>query len=146
MKTTKLLNSAFATNFMLYWQAHVAHVNTVGRNFISDHQLLGEIYEDAQENIDDLAEFLRIMGEDMPTKLEIVLAKSEIADTTKIQADTGYIKTVYAAVECMIELYRELYEACEEEKYYALGNFVQDRLLTHEKQCWKLRSILGERK
>jgi starvation-inducible DNA-binding protein len=146
MNTPNQLSKTFSTNFMLYWTAHVAHVNTVGRHFVGDHELLGEIYEDAQDNIDTLAEFMRILGLDMPTKLESVIATSEIDDSRRVLAADQYISQVYSAIETMIECYTSLYDACEQDRQLALSNYVQDRLLVHQKQCWKLRSILGDRK
>jgi cystathionine beta-lyase len=46
------LEETFAGNFVLYYRAHQAHVNIVGRNFASDHKLLEKVYEYLQGNID----------------------------------------------------------------------------------------------
>jgi DNA-binding ferritin-like protein len=48
MTTESQLQQVFANNFVAYFRTHVAHVNTQGRNFYSDHKLLGKIYEDLQ--------------------------------------------------------------------------------------------------
>jgi starvation-inducible DNA-binding protein len=146
MKTEKQLSKAFATNFMLYWNTHVAHVNTVGRNFSSDHEFLGEIYEDAQSTIDALAEFMRILGCDMPSNLQTVIDIAEISSNKSVLKDIGYLKSTLDNVETMIAEYRLLYDAAEEDEECGLSNFVQDRIIVHQKQAWKLKSILGERK
>ena len=43
MTTVEQLTQVFNDNFMAYFRSHVAHVNTMGRNFASDHALLGRI-------------------------------------------------------------------------------------------------------
>lgn len=143
-KLTNYLKQALATNFMLYFQAHVAHVNTVGRNFVSDHHLLGEIYEDAQENIDVYAEQLRILGEMMPDQLEKIMDSSNISDAPVRGNSLDLLYHVYDAIETLLDNLDRLYAEAEAQGAVALANLVQDRMLVHKKQCWMLRSISGE--
>ena len=76
MTTQAQLLQVFNDNFMAYWRSHVAHVNIMGRNFHSDHELLGGIYEELQGQVDIIAELLRSMGEFMPITLGDVIAVS----------------------------------------------------------------------
>ena len=48
--TQQQLQKTFCDNFLCYFRSQVAHVNVVGRNFYSDHKLLGKIYEHLQAN------------------------------------------------------------------------------------------------
>lgn len=130
---------------MLYYSSHVAHVNTTGRNFQSDHLFLGGVYEDAQSNIDTYAEFMRTIGAKMPDNLTSVITFSEIDDDhTKGSADK-LLKTIDEHIECMLEVLEELYLACESAKEYAISNYAQDRMAVHKKQYWQLCSILGKK-
>lgn len=138
----KHLKTAFATNFVLYYKSHVAHVNTTGRNFYSDHKLLQEIYEDAQSNIDSYAEFIRILYDDMPYTLGKIIQLSDLADDLSVMTDREYLQMVYDDTEVMLKTLTELYNACETDKEIGLSNFVQDRIIVHGKFCWQLRSIL----
>ena len=56
MNTLEQLIQVFNDNFTAYFRSHVAHVNIMGRNFLSDHKLLEKVYEDLQEQIDSIAE------------------------------------------------------------------------------------------
>ena len=38
-----VLEQVYATNFVAYQRAHASHMNVRGRNFMSDHKLLGKI-------------------------------------------------------------------------------------------------------
>lgn len=136
------LRRVFCTNFMLYFQSHVAHVNVVGRNFVSDHAILQEIYEDAQENIDTYAEYLRICGTTMPELLDDIMLYSEIQDGIDGKTASLYLNHVYNIIDIMLECLKMMYEVAEEADELGLSNFIQDRIDVHRKQCWKLSAIL----
>jgi DNA-binding ferritin-like protein len=127
---------------MLYFQSHVAHVNITGRNFMSDHKILKEIYEDAQENIDAYAEYLRICDTTMPDLMEDVTLCSEIQDGIDGKSADAYLNHVYDIIEIMLDCLKIMYDVAEEEDELGLSNYIQDRIDVHRKQCWKLRSIL----
>ena len=76
MTTTEQLTQVFNDNFVAYYRSHAAHANIVGRNFASDHQLLGGIYESLQEQIDTIGELLRSLYDYMPCGIEEVLQNS----------------------------------------------------------------------
>jgi DNA-binding ferritin-like protein len=79
MTTQEQLQQVFADNFVAYYRTHVAHVNILGRNFVSDHKLLGKIYEDLQGQTDQIAELLRTLQEFMPASLDQVIGSSQIS-------------------------------------------------------------------
>ena len=141
-KLQTTLRRTFCTNFMLYFQSHVAHVNVVGRNFMSDHKILKEIYKDAQENIDAYAEQLRICGTTMPELMEDITMCSEIQDGIDGKNASLYLNHVYNMIDIMIECLKMMYEVAEEAGELGLSNYIQDRIEVHRKQCWKLSAIL----
>jgi starvation-inducible DNA-binding protein len=141
-KLQQILTKAFSTNFMLYYSSHVAHVNIVGRNFTADHQLLGKIYEDAQEQIDTYAEFMRTVECFMPTNLTTAIVTSEIGDVDVEGNSTKLLDIIYDNTETMLEVLKSLYDAAESAGELGLSNYVQDRMVIHRKFCWMLKSTL----
>ena len=143
MTTQAQLSKVFNDNFMAYWRSHVAHVNIMGRNFHSDHELLGGIYEELQGQIDIIAELLRSMGEFMPITLGDVIAVSEILDTP-VEGDS---ETLLGIVETDLMLlkgcYEELIKVANEEGYDEIANYAQDRVLAIAKHLWMLNSTLS---
>lgn len=143
MTTQAQLLQVFNDNFMAYWRSHVAHVNIMGRNFHSDHELLGGIYEELQGQIDIIAELLRSMGEFMPITLGDVIAVSEILDTP-VEGDS---ETLLGIVETDLMLlkgcYEELIKVANEEGYDEIANYAQDRVLSIAKHLWMLNSTLS---
>jgi starvation-inducible DNA-binding protein len=142
MGLTESLEKTFATNFVSYYRAHVAHVNIQGRNFYSDHKFLQKIYEDLQDNIDTLAEKLRTIQEFMPDSIAQVLSLSVREDDAVAGSSDELLQLVLDDQLQLIELYRELEEAAEDEEHDEIANYAQDRLTVHERFVWQLTSIL----
>lgn len=140
-KLQQCLTRTFATNFLLYYKSHVAHVNTVGRNFHSDHKLLEEIYSDAQGNIDVLAEFLRTIDAKMPSSLEDVCLGAETSDGISGDADK-LLDEVYYTIEDVLAVLEDLIVEAEELGELGIANYAQERLVVHKKQCWMIRATL----
>ena len=135
------LTEVFCDNFVAYYRAHSCHLNITGRNFTSDHKLLQKIYEDAQENIDVLGEFIRTLGEKAPETIFDILDCSELGEETADDAD-AMLQIVLEAQEYMMEAYRELFDIATEETDQDIANYAADRLGVHSKFRWMLKSTL----
>jgi DNA-binding ferritin-like protein len=122
----------------------VAHVNTVGRNFYSDHKLLQGIYEGLQSNIDVLAEFLRTLRLQMPQSLGIVIETSSTPDSMVTGNAIQLLRGVYDDLEIMIDEYLALNMLAEEENHPEIANYAQDQIRLLRKSCWMLDSILED--
>lgn len=137
------LTEVFCDNFVAYYRAHSCHLNITGRNFTSDHKLLQKIYEDAQEQIDRIGEFIRTIGEKAPETIQDILDGSELSEDTADDADS-MLQIVLEAQESMMEAYRELFDVATEATDQDIANYAADRLGVHSKFCWMLRSTLEE--
>lgn len=143
MTTQQQLQQVFNDNFVAYFRSHVAHVNTIGRNFVSDHELLGKIYEDLQGQIDFIAELLRTVDEFMPCCLDDIIAGSEIT-TLPMEGDSDLLlELVLEDLGQLKGCYEELMKVSEKEGHKEIANYAQDRVLTIAKFEWMLRSTLG---
>lgn len=142
MDLDSALQQLFATNFVAYYRAHTAHVNVMGRNFTSDHKMLGKIYEDLQGAIDPIAEIIRTRQAFMPTSLGQVLINSDIEDEDVAGSADDLLTTVLEDQLELTEVYREVITAAEAEGAIEIANYAQDRLLKHDTYIWQLRSTL----
>jgi starvation-inducible DNA-binding protein len=142
MTTQDQLQQVFANNFVAYYRSHVAHVNIQGRNFYSDHKLLGKIYEDLQGQIDTIAELLRTLGEFMPASLEQVMGTSTVS-TADITGDAqDLLEEIKADLEDLKGHNEELMMVAEADGHKEIANYAQDRILTLAKYIWMLDSTL----
>lgn len=144
MTTAEQLTQVFNDNFVAYFRSHVAHVNIVGRNFQSDHSLLGSIYEDLQGQIDFIGELLRTLEEYMPCDINDVLLDSHITTEAIEGTSLELLSRVYDDIEHLKGCYEELITIAEEEGHEEIANYAQDRVLALAKHCWMLRSTLED--
>lgn len=137
---TKLVE-IFCDNFVSYYRAHSCHLNITGRNFTSDHKLLQKIYEDAQDNIDTIGEFIRTVGVTAPETVGDILAGSELGEDTAYDADS-MLTIVLEAQEYMMNDYKELFDIATEATDQDIANYAADRLGAHSRFAWMLKSTL----
>ena len=102
------LMKLFCSNFVAYYKSHAAHINVVGRHFVSDHELLNKIYDDLQDEIDTLGELLRTIKAEMPLTISDTLDGSDIADNLYPDNNEGldFLEQVYADIEQLIKIGR----------------------------------------
>jgi starvation-inducible DNA-binding protein len=140
----KKLAEVFATNFVAYYRSHVAHVNITGRNFYSDHKLLKKVYENLQENIDTLAEFLRTLETFMPESLADVMDLTSISDDMVMGDSDALLRLVCEDLQTLVGLYRELETEAEDAGQDQIANFAQDQETVLNKQIWMITSTIGD--
>lgn len=142
IQTQTQLQQTFADNFMAYFRSQVAHVNVVGRNFYSDHKLLGKVYEHLQGNVDVLAEHLRTIGEFMPNTLESVITTSTIMDDPCVGTADDLLQQVRDNLAQLVASYTELAEVASDEDIEEIENYAQEEILVLNKYIWMLDSTL----
>ena len=142
MTTAEQLTLVFNNNFVAYFRSHAAHANVTGRNFRSDHKLLGGVYERRQAEIDKIGEILRTMQEYMPCSIADVIADATIpCDAIEGTADE-LLEAVMMDLEHLLEDYKELIIVASAEGLEEISNYAQDQALDLEKSIWMIRSTL----
>ncbi len=143
MTTTEQLTQVFADNFMAYFRSHVAHVNIMGRNFHSDHELLAGIYEELQGEIDTLGELLRSLQAFMPDDLTDVMSMSSVSTMGISGSADDLLDEVRTDLEQLKACYQELVSVADAEGYLEISNYAQERVLALAKHIWMLDSTLS---
>jgi len=143
MTTREALLGVFCNNFTTYFRSHVAHVNIMGRNFASDHALLGGIYEELQGQIDILAELLRTLGEFMPNDIQTVVNESIMSSSAMDGSSEDLLMAVREDVGGLKALYEDLMLCAEDEGLQEIANYAQERILALAKHIWMLEATLS---
>ena len=138
----KLLE-VFADNFVSYWSDHSNHINITGRNFYSDHKLLQKIYEDAQDQIDAIGEFIRTIESKVPATITDILELSTIGEAVAEDADDR-LRIVCENQEYMMDRYKELFDIATIMTDQDIANYAADRIRAHAKFKWMLESTIDE--
>ena len=134
------LRVALANTFAYYFKAHSFHWNVEGIHFPSLHRLFGEIYEDAWQAVDRLAEELRAVGEYAPVSLSSIQRGSLILGRTDVPNASDMLVALIADNETVITTLHAAYMEAEANMQHGLSNTLAERLDTHNKFGWMLKA------
>jgi len=132
----------FATNFQYYTKSHGYHVNVTGPDFYQYHKLLQKVYEDAQENIDKIAEEIRTLQATVPFSANRIMELSLVEDAEDTPNALVMISKILDDTEIVCEQIRVCRLLCEEYNCYGLLNYLEQRLDDHYRMQWMLRSTI----
>lgn len=135
------LRTILGTNFHLYLKTHSFHWNVEGRTFAQDHEFLGDLYQSIFDNVDIIAEKLRLLSAYAPTGMVRMLELSSIEDTDMIPEGREMFAILLKDNESLIYHIRAGIAAADQADQPAISNFLQDLLDQHTKHSWMLRSL-----
>ena len=142
IETQRQLTQTFCDNFVVYSQAHIAHINVVGRNFYSDHKLMGKIYEYLQGNIDSLGEMIRSVGAFVPVNLTTSVVDAVIEEDAVTGTADDMLNGIRDNLAQLADSYRLLSEVASDDEAEEIENFAQEQILAINKYIWMLDSTL----
>jgi starvation-inducible DNA-binding protein len=136
------LKKAQADSYAFYLKAHYFHWNIEGVNFPQYHSFLKSLYEEVFAAVDIIAEGIRTLDIYVPGSFTRFKELSSIQDETTIPSALSMITKLKDDNEKVLITLTKAYELAEEAKKYGISNLIQDRIETHEKHGWMLRSII----
>lgn len=137
-EVTNTLRSALTATFNFYFCAHSYHWNVVGPDFSQLHELFGDIYADAHQAVDDLAERLRTLDEMAPRSLKELSGASDVDASAENAAEM--IDELENENALLIAALNDACTAAVKAGKAGLSNFLQDRIDKHAKWGWMLRA------
>lgn len=137
------LKVVLASSFTFYLKAHNFHWNVESINFPQYHGFFKEIYEDVFDNaIDKTAELIRTLDHYAPGSLTRYLELSIIKDQLKIPRAELMLQELYEDNQKLLELLKQVFEVATNQKEEGVANFIAERIDSHGKWGWQLRSTL----
>lgn len=143
-RITTLLNAALADLNVLTIKTKKFHWNLEGPRFRTLHEFFQEQYEDMDEAIDDVAERIRMLGgETIGTMDEFLKASILEEKPEEVPEEDGMLEELLTDHENVIKALRKNIAICEEKHDFGSADMLTDRIKTHEKYAWMLRSFLA---
>lgn len=139
-----LLKTYLASTFAYYLKAHMFHWNVEGPDFGELHGFFAQIYEDAFDAVDPIAEFIRTSEEYAPGSLTRFHELSQIQDQVKVPRARLMLEELLADTQTMKDLSKQVFDVSTQEGRDDVANFAADRLSAHGKYMWQLKSYLKE--
>lgn len=140
--TAEALNRVLADTYTLYLKTHAFHWNVAGPQFHTLHLLFEEQYRDLWAALDLIAERIRALGVAAPGSGSAMLdltALEEASDAAP--AAETMVQILLEDHETLIRRAREALAAVEQAGDAASEDLLVQRLQTHEKFAWMLRSM-----
>lgn len=135
------LRSAAANLQQMKLRTHVHHVNIKGKNFVSDHEYLGELYSDFDGYFDTVAELIRINQQ----QLTMSYLEESMIPTPNTEFDyLDSVKIFKDVLLCVGITLNSLYVAhSSATKENKIGTYteLETIIAALEKTRWKLESI-----
>lgn len=138
------LKTALATSFAFYLKAQYFHWNVTGKDFVQLHDFFGKVYEEVLDSIDTMAEHIRALDAFAPGGLKRMVDLSLIDDTDIIPTDEMMVNTLLKDNQIIIKQMNKVFQLADSENEQGLADFISQRLASHQKHAWMLRSILSK--
>jgi starvation-inducible DNA-binding protein len=135
------LRTLLAQTLFAYYKAHQSHWNVTGADFPQYHEFLEDVYEALFEAIDPTAEIIRSLGFKAPATLAALATMQPVDPATEDDALPAMITQLKATNDLIITTLRQGISQATAEP--AVQNFLQDRLMAHQKLGWMLTAILS---
>ncbi len=142
-----ILSRVLADEHVLYMRMRNYHWNLVGMAFGPLHELFQEQYEALANEIDDVAERIRMLGPAVPGTLTEMLQLATLTEQPgELPDDRGMVAHLVAGHEAIIRNLRQDVRAADEQ-YDDMGtsDFLTGLMERHEKQAWLLRAHIEQR-
>lgn len=135
------LNALLANYAVLYQKIRNFHWNVVGGDFFDVHEKLEEEYTAAAEEIDDVAERIRILGFRPLSTLSAFLKKSEIKETEEELSAEDMMKTVVEDYEILLSFLVDTADAAIEHGDIGTETLMREILKRVEEKHWMFKSF-----
>lgn len=141
MNTTETLQKALADTSALYSKTHSFHWNVTGPRFQELHLFFETLYTTLWNEIDLLAEQLRIQGEKAPKGYMEMLSSAIITEEKEIPNAETMLKILTKDLEKLLSTLGAAVKAAQEIENDTLEGFLLGLMEGHEKTLWVMKSM-----
>jgi starvation-inducible DNA-binding protein len=118
------------------------HWNIEGSDFPQYHAFYDSLYNDVNDTIDQIAEYIRILGHYTPGSLQRYAELTVIQDQVKIPRATLMFQETLQDIEKMLEMIVPMFDEATNERQQGIANFLAELQDLYGKKAWFIRSIL----
>ena len=139
------LSRLLADSFSLYLKTHNFHWNVTGPMFNSLHAMFEEQYTEQWQALDEIAERIRALGFNAPGSYAEYTRLSTIAEepgADKAPSWQEMVEQLVTGHEAVCRTAREVLDCADDADDAPTEDLATQRLQTHEKYAWMLRSLL----
>ena len=138
------LRTLQASTFIYYTKAHGYHWNVEGILFNQFHEMFSDIYTDAFDAVDTLAEWQRSFAQTAEFQVGKIAAVSNITYDLDINVTNPVqmLQSLLRSNEQLITDYNNAFNTATSAGEQGVANFFADRITSHQKFRWKITASL----
>ncbi|CAM3856740.1 Dps family protein [Cytobacillus oceanisediminis] len=137
------VNQQVANWTVLYVKLHNYHWYIKGKNFFTLHAKFEELYNEANEHVDELAERILALEAKPVATMKEVLETSSIKEAAGNETEEQMVQTIVEDFEKMVDELQEGIELAEEAKDEGTGDMLIAVKQSLKKHIWMLKAYLG---
>ena len=142
-KIAEGLSKLLADTYTLYLKTHNFHWNVTGPMFNTLHTMFETQYTELALAVDAIAERIRALGYPAPGTYKEYAKLSSIAEEEGVPDATEMIRKLVEGQEAVVRTARSLFPAIDAAGDEPSADLLTQRMQTHEKTAWMLRSMLA---
>lgn len=145
METTNIytaLNKQVANWTVLYTKLHNYHWNVKGPHFFTLHQKFEELYNEAADHIDTLAERVLSIGGQPVATLAAVLQTASISESDGNETAEQMVKNVVYDFAVLVDELKDAMDTAEQAGDEATADMLLSIRSGLEKHIWMLKAFL----
>ncbi|HEX9853197.1 MAG TPA: Dps family protein [Woeseiaceae bacterium] len=137
------LSRLLADSYTLYLKTHNYHWNVIGPQFSSLHTMFEQQYTELAIAVDEIAERIRSLGVRAPGSYAEFAKLTAVQEATGNETATDMIRELVTGQETIVRTARQAFPAADEANDEPTADLLTQRMQSHEKNAWMLRSMLG---
>lgn len=139
------LTIALANTYVMAFKAQAYHWNVEGMFFPVFHDFFGDLYNELNGSVDDLAERIRTLDGYAPISIASLLHYATVGeDQIRVPGTSAMISNMLQACAETTASLNKAFALAEVENNQGLMDILAARLDAHAKHAWMLKSILKE--
>jgi starvation-inducible DNA-binding protein len=143
-KITHALNSLLANYSVHFQKLRNFHWNVKGSDFFDLHAEFESQYKEAFENIDEIAERIRVFGETPYSTMQEYLRHSEIKEASTQHASDIMVRELLNDYRVLIQYLGAVIEIASEQYDVGTENMIKGYIKKIEKHHWMLTAFLAK--
>ena len=137
------LNKTLADAYALFLKTQNFHWNVSGPSFVTMHELFEKQYHELFLAIDAIAERIRALGHFAPGSFHAYAKLTTVQEALEPIEATEMVERLIRDHETLLHTLRSTLDVAQLIGDHVTTDLCVQRLVSHEKQIWFLKSILG---
>ena len=137
------LAKLLADSYTLYLKTHNYHWNVTGPQFNTLHTMFETQYTELATAVDEIAERIRALGIAAPGSYSQFSEMTAIEESAGGESAEEMIRQLVEGQETVVRTARAAFPAAEAANDEPTADLLTQRMNTHEKNAWMLRSMVS---